>query len=267
MKLGTRFIVTILLGISAAGLVRLVRVQSLQAASDGFREFTLIRTERSQSRHPQPLEREVHEYRRADGSRVIAEYAEARKEPSRRFLYLVPERVRVQVDDVLRLRTTLHGKGEPPPRPPAKDAQCGVSRIVQGAKPFFVGEEMLLNTMTVLIRTEHSSPDGEMYRNTVWKAPELDCATLRMSEDRIDRTTGKVTGHFEMKVRSITNGPPDERLFTIPADYVEKSPSQMQLAQLARMEDTAPSTPESMRRRLDREDQQYFENHRAAGVP
>lgn len=97
-----------------------------------------------------------------------------------------------------------------------------------------------------------------------WKAPNLDCAVLKVIEYRRDNT-GNVTGHFEIQAVKIKAGTPDPKLFEIPIEYAEKSPSLLYEAYIGNSGiPDRPMSP-SMRRRLEREDQKYFENHRAEG--
>jgi hypothetical protein len=81
-----------------------------------------------------------------------------------------------------------------------------------------------------------------------------------MTEVRRD-AFGAVTGEYRYEAEKVTVGPPAPELFKIPPDYTEKSPSQMESAILQQVGDPDRPVPERVRKRLEREDQRYFENH------
>ena len=100
---------------------------------------------------------------------------------------------------------------------------------------------------------------------TEWRAPDLDCATLRLTEDRRD-PDGTVTGHFEVQPVRVTLGTLASALFDVPSDYTEKSLSQMHDAIVNHFGNPSRPMIESVRKRLEQEDAAYLANHRAAGV-
>ena len=61
-----------------------------------------------------------------------------------------------------------------------------------------------------------------------WVAPELGCYALRRSETRSDGP------HNEFEATSITEGEPPAWMFQVPADYVERSPSELSAEWAAR---------------------------------
>lgn len=176
-----------------------------------------------------------------------------------------PERIHVKVNDSLRARTTLYFKDTPAPRPPSLDSQCGLSRLAAVAKPSYRGEAEVLGFRTVVIQTEQRIESGESFLRTEWTAPDLDCAILKAVEDRRDNT-GNITGHFEIQAVKVTVGTPNPKLFEVPQDYAEKSPSQMYEALIAKFDNHGRPVSENMRRTLERKDQEYYANHQAAGL-
>lgn len=252
--------------LAIASLTHVIGGQRLHAVSLKFKEFTIVRAERSQGRSPHTLNRVLLEAQRADGSRVSGEVVAGNPgQPSRRFVFLAPERIRAEVNDDLRAKTTYYMTDLPAPRPPAADPQCGFSRLSPSSNPRFQGEAEVLGYRTMVIQTEARMDNGESYLHTDWKAPELDCAVLKVVEDRRD-DAGKVTGHFEMQAIEVAVGTPAANLFDVPGDYTEMPPSQMHAAQLEKSGGLASRMPVNVKKRLEREDQKYFDNHRAAGI-
>jgi hypothetical protein len=256
-------LITTCLGV--AGVTHVIRGQLLRAKSGDFKEFTITRNETSQSRNPHHIRRVVFEAQRSDGSRVTGEVTPTGTIAARRFATLVPEGIQVRIDDSLRAKTTRYFRNNPPPTPPIPDPECGLSRLSPDTKPSYKGEAPVLGIRTVAIQTEETIEDGESFLRTQWQAPDLDCAVLRVSEDRRDNI-GHITGHFEIQALKVVVGTPDPKLFEVPPDYAEMSPSQMHEALTRQSVDPGRPLPESMRRRLEREDQRYFENHQAAAA-
>jgi len=251
----------------AAVSLGIAGVAHVRAASVNFAEFTVIRAETSQGSSPTLMKRSVLQAQRADGSQVSGEVAPGQLEvPARRSIRLNPERMIVEVNENLRAMTTMYFKVGPPPQRLAPDPKCGFSRISASASQVYIGEEVVLGYKTVVIQSEERIGDNEnseSYLRREWRAPDLDCTVVRLIEDRRDNS-GAVTGHFELQPVKVTPGPPDPRLFQIPQDYSEKSPSQMWDAFEATPGSHRPA-PTKMRERLERENQRYYANHRAMG--
>lgn len=262
MKLARQIVLLTVVCIVAIGFTHMIRGQHVGPASGTFKEFMIIRAERSESRIPTPFERLVVEAQRADGSRMEGQLTQADPpRAERRHIWLVPEGVRAEVDDSLRANTTLYFKDRPAPAPSVPDPQCGFSRLSPAANPRYLGEVgEVLGIRTVAIQTEQRL-GSESVLNTVWRAPDLDCAVLKMTEDRRDETG--ITGHFEMQVVKVLVGTPEPRLFEVPLDYTEVSPSQMANARIA---SAGRPMPPGMRQRLEQQDQQYLANHQSAGI-
>jgi hypothetical protein len=167
--------------------------------------------------------------------------------------------MKVRVDDALKAKTTMYMQGPAPTHPPAADPQCGISHLTPQVKPTVIGQETILGYAAIGIQTEMQGPD-ESYLTKVWRGPDLDCAVLRMNEIRRN-PAGETMGEFRSETVKITVGPPAPELFAVPQDYAEKSPSQMYQAYLQQVGDSTRQMPESMRKRLEREDQRYFASH------
>jgi hypothetical protein len=70
--------------------------------------------------------------------------------------------------------------------------------------------------------------DGELTRTTrtrEWRAPDLDCRTIRL-EQQIISPTGEVIHVFDRQAISIDLTEPDPQLFDVPVGYREMPPSQ-----------------------------------------
>jgi hypothetical protein len=238
------------------------QVPNAGATTPAFREFTIVHSELSDSPAPVSAGRTVIEAQRADGSRVRGEVILKGDEivpPTVRDITLVPERMKVRVDDALKAKTTMYMHGPAPSHAAALDSMCGISHLSPGAKPAYIDPEEVLGYATIGIQTEMQGPD-QSFLTKEWRAPDLDCAVLRMTEVRRD-AFGAVTGEYRYEAEKVTVGPPAPELFKIPPDYTEKSPSQMESAILQQVGDPDRPVPERVRKRLEREDQRYFENH------
>lgn len=266
MKKGKQVIMLLIACAFFAGIGHVLHVQDISAATADFKEFTLIRAESSESRGPYPLKRVVLEARRADGARVEGELPTAEEiHPSRRIVTLVPERIRVDIHEGLRIKSTLYRKDTPAPRPPAPDAQCGISHLSRSVSPVYVGEGDVLGFKTVILQTTTRMEGGETFVRKEWRAPDLDCVVVKVSENRLDQS-GNTTGQFEIDPVKIVLGNPDPASFEVPSDYSEKSPSQMRNAVVNAFGNPTKPMRENMRKRLEQEDAAYSANHRAAGV-
>jgi hypothetical protein len=220
-----------------------------------WKEFTIERIERSVSVPAgNPFEQVVLEAQRADGSRV-----NDNKTAGVRNIFLVPGGKNVKVNDLLRATTTLYRSSNSTPQPPAFDAQCGFSRIVPRANPLLKGTAEVLGYKAVMIETQEAP-----YVSTVWKAPDLDCATLKITEDRRDEN-GVVVGRFETQTLSIKMGTPDPALFDIPTSYSEQSPLEMHKAWAVK-KGLSGVPPQCARKSLQQSEQRYRENHEGSGV-
>jgi len=115
-----------------------------------------------------------------------------------------------------------------------------------------------------MIKTELRSEAGESYRSPELRAPDLGCVVLKVMEERLD-DTGTLTGKFEIQPVTVTVGTPDPKLFEIPEDYAELSPSEAAEAHRTNAGGSGRTVPEKMLQRLAKEDREYFSNRQAAG--
>jgi hypothetical protein len=230
-----------------------------QHPEDSWKQFTIVTTQRSIGHAGAAHEYILVEAQRADGSSMKGDAVNAGdpRHFGRRVVKLLPERKKVTVNDSLRAITTWYYPEWRLRRPPAIDPKCGFSRLSAAAKPLFKGEDTVLGFKTVMIQTQ-AGP----YLNTVWKAPELDCATIKMTEERRNTDTGDIDGKFEIYATSIELGSPDRKLFEIPISYSEKAPSEMASANAARFKSTLS---ERKIKALQEEDKRYVAALSAAG--
>jgi hypothetical protein len=109
------------------------------------------------------------------------------------------------------------------------------------------GQEVLLGLNTVVLEYRHN---GAV--RTQWKAPSLNCETIKFVEELI--TDGKVTDRFERIAVKIDLGEPSAHLFHVPLEYAEKSPSQRALMATPDGRVISPRVMET----LKREDVRYY---------
>jgi hypothetical protein len=167
---------------STIGLVVLVALvwvisYELRAQSERWTPYTIVRAETStNSVTANSLNKFIVVARRSDGSRVELDSSD----PDRRVLsgtrniVLASDRKRIDVHDDVKMMSTYYLDSVD--RPPS-DPNCGLSRLAVTAKPALIAHIRVAGFNTVEIRTE-SGP----YVTLDWKAPDLACETLRMSE-------------------------------------------------------------------------------------
>ena len=212
------FVISLVVVSSAIVLIR------GQAQNGVWKQFTIEKVEKSAGQPAGNASEQIElAAQRSDGSQVTFH-----KTAGVRDIYLAPTGEAVKVSDFLKAKTTLYRKKTSPRQPPAYDSLCGLSLIAPGANPVLKGTDEVLGYKTVVIETQQAP-----YVNTIWRAPELGCAALKVSEDRRDEH-GAVIGHFEMQALSIKEGAPDRALFTIPTSYTERSPREMHRAYTAK---------------------------------
>ena len=230
-------------------------IRAQRSSESVWKEYTIIRAESSRTVSGGLLENVRFEAQRKDGSWVggMLEDATGRKGGVRSVL-LRPLLQRVTVDQINGLKTTVFLPNRAVSSPPLSDRLCGFSQISPAMKPVNKGTEEVLGFRTVIIQTEEGP-----YLHTAWRAPDLDCATIKLTEDRKD-DGGQVTGHFELLASQIIVGPPDARLFNVPAEYKEVPPSAMDAA-------ARKGSPVSanMAQLLHERDLKYYENHQNRG--
>jgi len=93
-----------------------------------------------------------------------------------------------------------------------------------------------------------------------WNAPDLDCYPLRQIMEFRD-ASGKVTDLSDDSVISVSRGEPSADLFSIPADYVERPPSEVERLNA---EKTGIPLDQINAARAARIDQRYYESRKYA---
>jgi len=93
-----------------------------------------------------------------------------------------------------------------------------------------------------------------------WNAPDLDCYPLRQIMEFRD-ASGNVTDLSDDSVISVSCGEPSADLFSIPADYVERPPSELERLNA---EKTGIPLGHLNAARAARIDQRYYESRKYA---
>ena len=136
MNESVRILVLISVWLGLAGLGHFIHQRCVYAVSSNFKEFTLVTAESSVSGISMTMTRHLITAHRADGSQVTGELSTTESNrPGRRFVLLVPERVRVEVHDRLRVKSTRYLPNGPAPLPSVPDPQCGLSRLAPMVHP------------------------------------------------------------------------------------------------------------------------------------
>lgn len=236
----------------------LVRAQ----LSANWKEFTLMRRESSQSVDGSSGQRISFEARRQDGSIATGAGSITTGAPEMpslgggtRSVFINPLGQKVVVDDTVRMKSTYLRQTKPDH--PLQDSICGAAAISPAVRPVVNSGEQVMGYRTVAIETHERVGGKEEYVHTEWRAPDLDCAVIKVSENRVSED-GKVSGHFDMMTFEITMGPPDPKLFNIPDDYGEVSPSAMQEARRKAL--GLPPVPPRVLESLRKRDSLYFQN-------
>jgi hypothetical protein len=87
---------------------------------------------------------------------------------------------------------------------------------------------------TVHVSGKTSLRDGSTLTVEEWRAPELECFPIKQTAIRLATKDGMTySSRIEKEVTQVTIGDPDPALFAIPAQYTERSPSEI-MAEAAR---------------------------------
>jgi len=105
-------------------------------------------------------------------------------------------------------------------------------------------EPPILGYRVVLVHDGHTYGNGASNVNDHWKAPELNCFALRRVEFAT-RKPGESAPHNEAEVANIVLGEPDPTLFSIPQNFVERSPSERHAEFERRFGLRAPTPPQA----------------------
>jgi uncharacterized protein involved in type VI secretion and phage assembly len=234
--------------------IMLRRPAHAQTAQQPWVAYTVFQTHRSTSLPAgQATERFRIEAQRSDGSRV---FADADVQAISMFggvreVRLVSER-RILIDDRLKLTSTSHLSVRKYSQP---QATCSYSKTAPRVQPSLLGTEYVLGYQAVVIQTVLSDR-GMTFIHKNWEVPSLDCAVVRVYEERRN-AAGDLTGTFEVIPTAIQTGPPTDALFQIPSNYTEGPPSAMYSAN-AQSRNT--SMPDELAASLKDRDQKYYAN-------
>jgi hypothetical protein len=105
-------------------------------------------------------------------------------------------------------------------------------------------EPLILGYHVVLVHDAHTYGNGASNMRDHWEAPELNCFALRSVEFATKRP-GENAPHNEAEVTNITLGEPDPTLFSIPQNFVERSPSERHAEFERRFGLHAPTPPQA----------------------
>ncbi len=115
----------------------------------------------------------------------------------------------------------------------ASDSACVLER---GQAQATSSSELILG-FSVVKKTETSSgPDNKTAVTEIWFAPLLDCLPMKKIRQVLDANNSIVVREVS-EVSKVVLGDPDPALFTLPADFVESSPSEVYAAEAARLGD------------------------------
>jgi hypothetical protein len=230
-------------------------VQAQFPATTGWKEFTVVRRESSRSfvngSKGQRISFEAH---RRDGSTAAGSTESPSLGGGTRSIFFNPSGQKIVVDDTVRMKSTYLRQTKSDH--PLHDSTCGATAISPAVSPVVKGEEQVMGYMTLVIET-HERVGKEEYVHSEWRAPDLDCAVLKISEDRMGEA-GEVSGHFDMITSEITQAPPDPKLFNIPDDYAEVPPSAMHEARGKAL--ALPPAPSRVLESLRKRDSLYLQN-------
>jgi hypothetical protein len=165
-----------------------------------------------------------------------------------RYVYLRSDRTQVYVLDQLKLKSTTVMSGDGPVKQlPPLDPKCGGTS--HAVKRFLRMDQYEGYDVYVYERTFPGTP-GNLDTETQWVTPLLDCLSLQSTLDR--KESGEIK-HFHNYVNSIVVGEPDPKLFNVPQDYREVSPSQMETERAVALgRSLPPGAAETMKFKDDR---------------
>ena len=201
-----------------------------QPTTAALKEFTIIIREGTRTLPGGSWQNSVMFYaQRSDGSWAKGPYASSDQTAhgSVRSVLFRPNGQRVLVDDTQRLKSTRNVSLSPL-EARAADPMCGLSSIGPKLKPRYKGTVQIMGFKAVIIETQ----EGPLL-HTDWKSPDLDCYEIKTTEERRD-DAGELIGQFEREAVDIKTVTPDPKYFTIPEEYREASPSEMEAARRAR---------------------------------
>lgn len=102
-------------------------------------------------------------------------------------------------------------------------------------------QQTILGYPVVLVHAGHTYGNGASNVHDRWEAPSLNCFALRQIDAMTALPPNKAP-HNEEEVTNIALGEPDPSLFSVPENFVERSPSQRH-AEFERLYGVAAPTP------------------------
>jgi hypothetical protein len=121
-----------------------------------------------------------------------------------------------------------------------------------------VGTEVVHGIVTYHYQTPAETiTDGMTEERHYWFAPDLGCFEVQLKAFRRDKD-GTLNGLFAKEMTGVRLGEPSGTLFSIPADYTEVKPSEVERAGLGAGDRLRPP-PEGVRARWTSEDLRYEE--------
>jgi hypothetical protein len=102
----------------------------------------------------------------------------------------------------------------------------------------------ILGYQVVLVHAGTAYKNGASNVRDRWEAVDLNCFPLRRFDSRTGKP-GEPAPHNEVQVTNITLGEPDPALFSMPQDFVERSPSERHAEFQRRYGKFAPTPPQA----------------------
>lgn len=158
---------------------------------------------------------------RSDGSEVTVRHVQAPdgNPYDERVILDLTSAQRVSVDPMTQSRTTY-------PMGPKELAHYKNLRVNCASSPGAATSAIL---GYAVVKTARSAPaaSGKVFSTENWLAPALGCFSLSQVTVWTNAATGAATDRKVRKVLTIVEGDPSAALFTIPSDYVERSPGEV----------------------------------------
>jgi hypothetical protein len=222
------------------------------------RPFTVFYTETSTSLLNNPtIERHMFFAKRSDHSYAMGSTDNPNQE---RVIVDYSLRRRTLLTDRARVKSTLdYSSTDGAMRTPRAPSSSTCFRDSTAEQFSLIGSEVVHDFPSYHYETpaEPITDDGTTEERHYWYAPDLGCFEVRLKAFRRDQH-GTLTGLFLKETTDVKLGEPDAAYFSIPADYKEVKPSEVEISGLRPAERLRPP-PESAKARWDSEDLRYEE--------
>jgi hypothetical protein len=175
---------------------------------------------------------------RADGSR--AEWREVQSPAGaiavQREISDLPSGTRILLDGLTNSRVVYR----------FPEDTVAVARMRRNCPGSADGERILGYEVSRQVEERQDEKHDQLVRSEAWLAPSLDCVALR--ERRTVQSKGQSTWTTNLReVVSVAIGEPDPKYFAVPADYMERKPSEV-LAEYKRRYGESGAPPETAAR-------------------